>query len=273
MEKAVFDELSRIIYEKSGIFLSERKKDLVATRLNKRLRATGLKGYGEYLEHLKSGDVEEEIVDFLNVISTNVTNFFREPAHFEEMLKAMNKWYSQGQRRFRIWSAACSSGEEPYTIAMTILHNLPHQKLDVRILATDISTKVLHIAQRGIYGESCVKKIPPGFLESYFTPMADDGKGISYEVSHKLRKMVTFRRMNLSEHPFELTEPFDIIFCRNVMIYFDDAVKEKLVDDFFRLLRPCGLLMTGHSESLSCIKHKLSMSKSAVYMKPETAGA
>ena len=270
MEKAVFDELSRIIYEKSGISLSDRKMALVSSRLSKRLRVTGLKTYEEYLEYLKSKEADDEIADFLDVISTNVTNFFREASHFDQMLDAMNDWYNRGQRKFRLWSAACSSGEEPYTIAMMLLENMPCHKLDIKILATDISTRVLNIAQKGVYEESRVTDIPPDFLKKYFTPV-DGGKEKAYAVSGELKKMLIFRRLNLSEHPFPLTEIFDIIFCRNVMIYFDRAVKDKLVEDFSRLLRPDGYLMTGHSESLSCINHGFSMLSSAVYQKAALA--
>jgi len=266
VEKAVFDEISRIIYEKSGIFLSERKMDLVASRLNKRLRATGLQTYEEYLEYLKSNDAEEEIVDFLNVISTNVTNFFREPSHFTDMIEAMKKRYSEGQRKFRIWSAACSSGEEPYTIAMTIRHDFVKENMDVKILATDISTKVLNTAGEGIYDESKIKDIPQDFLEKYFT-VSENGNKILYSVSDKLKNMINFSRINLSEHPFSEKGPFDIIFCRNVMIYFDYAVKEKLVEDFHRLLCPGGLLITSHSESLAGIKTPFTMLKPSVYIK------
>ena len=269
MEKAVFDELSRIVYEKSGISLTDRKMALVNTRLTSRLRALGLKSPDEYLEYLKRDDAEEEIVDFLNVISTNVTNFFREPSHFDEMLKVMNEWHSRGQRRFRLWSAACSSGEEPYTIAMALQEHMPCHKLDIKILATDISTHVLHLAQKGVYEESRIKDIPPDFLKGYFTPGANNASGEkTYIVSAKLKKMINFQRLNLSEHPFRLDETFDIIFCRNVMIYFDQAVKEELVEDFTRLLRPGGYLFTSHSESLSCIKHQLSLIRPSVYQKP-----
>lgn len=269
MEKAVFDELSRIVYEKSGISLTDRKMALVASRLSSRLRATGLKSSAEYLEYLKKDEAEEELVDFLNVISTNVTNFFREPSHFDDMLKVMNEWLDKGQRKFRLWSAACSSGEEPYTIAMTLLEHLPCHKLDIKILATDISTNVLHFAKNGVYPESRVKDVPPDFLSSYFCPAIPHGNSEkAYSVSFKLKKMVEFKRLNLSEHPFPIDETFDIIFCRNVMIYFDRHVKEKLVEDFSRLLRPQGLLMISHSESLSSIKHQLSLIRPSVYLKP-----
>lgn len=266
MDKAVFDELSRIVYEKSGILLTDRKMALVNTRLTSRLRALGIASPADYLDYLKKDEAEEEIVDFLNVISTNVTNFFREPSHFDEMLKAMTEWYEKGQRRFRIWSAACSSGEEPYTIAMSLQENMPCYKLDIKILATDISTRVLNIASEGIYEEEKIKDIPDYLLKRYFV-YNNTASGKVYIAANKLKKMIEFRRLNLSEHPFDINETFDIIFCRNVMIYFDQAIKQELVQDFSRLLRPGGLFMTSHSESISGLKHPLTLQRPSVYRK------
>lgn len=265
MDKSVFDELRKIVYDKSGIALGDNKLALVSSRINKRLRAHGMSSR-EYLNFLKQDSSGEETIQFLNVISTNTTNFFREKAHFDLFCDILRLWEDEGQRRFRIWSAACSSGEEPYTLAMLVKETLRNPSADVRILATDISLKVLDAADRGAYDAEKVKDIPGAFLAKYFTKRKDANRVI-YTVNDSLKKMILFKRINLSDPPFPMKGPMDIIFCRNVMIYFDNIVRKKLVDETHRLLKSGGYLMVGHSESLAGIKTDLKPVQPAVYIK------
>ncbi len=266
MNKKVFDELRTIVYENSGISLSDRKITLVSARINKRLRHLQLASHEDYLNYIKTDKTGEELVRFLNVISTNTTHFFREPVHFEVLASLIKKWASQGQRRFKIWCAAASSGEEPYTLAMTVLENVKGTNVDVKILATDISTEILAKAQAGVYQAETVNGIPKHLLSRYFTKIRE-GAGYYYQASDQLRGLITYRRLNLATPPFPMKGPFDVVFCRNVMIYFDNAVKKRLVDDIYRLLKPGGYLMIGHSESLTGLGTDFKSVQPAVYIK------
>lgn len=271
MDKKVFDSLRKIVYENSGISLSDKKITLVSARVNKRLRLLRLSSYDQYLDLLRTDRTGEELVHFLDVISTNTTKFCREAVHFEILASLMEKWLGEGQKRFRIWCAAASSGEEPYTLAMTILEGLKGARADSRILATDICTKVLEKAQAGVYDSKAVKSIPKHLLSRYFTKIRE-GEEYHYKAGNKLRDLVIYRRLNLSTPPFPMKGPFDVVFCRNVMIYFDNAVRKRLVDDICRLLKPGGYLMIGHAESLKTLAGIATGLKSvqpAVYLKPE----
>ncbi len=268
MDKEVFDQFRAIVYSKSGISLNDSKSALVSSRINKRIRALGLGSSRDYLEYLISKDVEDEIGNFLDVISTNTTDFFREPAHFDFFVNAMGKWIEKKQRRFRIWCAASSSGEEPYTIAMTYLEHFGHIDADFKILATDISIKVLNTAREGIYSEEKMKKVPKALLDKYFVFLPEKGKGRArYQAKKELRDLILFKWINLSDPPFPMKGPVDIVFCRNVMIYFDNVVREKLVSNIHKLLRNDGYLMVGHSESLACFNSEFDRVQPAIYLK------
>ncbi len=255
MHKIVFDELRKIVYENSGISLSDKKATLVSSRINKRLRFLRLTSYEDYLEFLKTDVTGDELVHFLDVISTNTTKFYREAVHFEILASLMEQWIGQKQRRFRIWCAAASSGEEPYTLAMTILESVKGARVDVKILATDISSKVLAKAQTGVYRPEAVAEIPKHLLLGYFTKIRE-GEDYHFQAGNKLKNLITYKRLNLAEPPFPMKGPLDVVFCRNVMIYFDNAVRKRLIDNTFSLLKPGGYLMTGHSESLASIRAK-----------------
>ncbi len=267
MEKDVFDELRAIVYAKSGISLSENKTALVSSRLNKRLRLLGLDSYGDYLDYLKNDSEGGELVQFLDVISTNTTSFYREPVHFEILSELLEKWASEGQRRFRIWCAASSSGEEPYTIAMTAREALKAPGCDVKILATDISTRILAQAMEGVYDAEKAASIPEHLLRRYFSKAKDADGDACWTANDSLREMISFRRLNLSTPPFPMKGPMDVVFCRNVMIYFDNPVRQRLIDEIARLLKPGGYLMVGHSESLTGIRSNLKTVRPAVYVK------
>jgi chemotaxis protein methyltransferase CheR len=271
MNAEVYKRLCSIVYDRSGIRIKEGKASMVASRIARRLRALNLRDELEYVQHLES-QMEGEVVHLLDAISTNVTSFFRESHHFDLVREVLPRWIEAGQRRFRFWSAACSSGEEPYTLAMTLLDAARRAgargKLDIRILATDISTEILSYAKAGLYSERRMQGVPPALLKRHFHHRREADQTL-YEVSPELREMVVFRRMNLSQPPFPMRGPMDMVFCRNVMIYFDDPVKDRLINEFHRLLRPDGYLLIGHSESLTRAADRFTRSGGSVYRPTE----
>jgi len=258
-----FDKLRKFIYEKSGISLSPAKDALITARIGKRIRALNMESYKEYVDYVINDKEDRELVQLLDVISTNVTSFFRESQHFDFLSEKISEWYKNGQRRFRIWSAACSTGEEPYTIAMVLTNTLENVPADIRILATDISTRVLNCAIKGIYNPDKLKDIDPQTRYRYFKK-TDTG---DLAIDENLKKMISFNRINLSTPPFPMKGPFDIVFCRNVMIYFDNEVRLRLLGEIGRLLRPGGYLMVGHAENLTGMISSFKSVMSSVYVK------
>jgi chemotaxis protein methyltransferase CheR len=250
-----FRVLARIAKERTGITLADSKRNLLYGRLSRRLRALKLKAFSEYREYLEGPDGEAELERFINSISTNHTKLFREPHHFDHLRASIAMSYAQAIKartagRLRIWSAGCSSGEEPYTIAMVLKREIPDcAQRDIRILATDIDTDVLAKGARGEYPAKMIEEIPD-IYRSLAQPKNKD-KSSEFMVMHDdLRTMIAFRRLNLMDEPWPFKGPFDAIFCRNVMIYFDAATKAKLIERFTRMIRPGGFLYIGHSESL-----------------------
>ncbi len=275
MDSKTFDKFRELIYDVAGIRLADGKLALVRARIGKRLRALGLYSSKEYLDYIKADKSKQEIVNLLDVISTNVTNFFRESEHFDVLSRQFEEWLEGGQRKFRFWSAGCSSGQEPYTIAMTLLEVLrktgrSQRSLDIKILATDISTKVLNIADRGEYDHDKISGIPRALLSSYFNLSTTGTGGKSYVAKHNLRSLIVFKRLNLSKPPFPMRGPMDAIFCRNTMIYFDNVVRQRLVSEFQRLNRKDGILFVGHSESLTGFDSSYNAIKPSVYRKTTT---
>jgi len=267
MEAETFKAFQDLAYAKAGIFLRQGKAALVQARLAKRLRELGLASEREYLEKLKA-DSGEEVVLFLDAISTNFTKFFREPDHFETLAAWVSAERKAGQRRFRFWSAACSSGEEPYTAAMVLDPIL--EGCDWKILATDISTRVLARAARGHYVAEEIEPVPPALRARYLEPAPeeDDG-GERFAVAARLRERIVYRRLNLAARPYPMQGPLDAIFCRNVMIYFDRPMREGLVQEFERLVRPGAPLFIGHSETLNGIATRFRSERPSVYRLPE----
>jgi chemotaxis protein methyltransferase CheR len=265
---AHFDKISALVKRKCGINLHQGKKQLVKARLNKRLRSLNLRSFGEYLDLLEHDRSGNELVTMLDSISTNLTSFFREGAHFEFLKQeALPEVLSKtGQRRLRLWSAGCSSGEEPYTLAITLREALPaSSSWDVRILATDLSTVVLQRAAQGLYDAERIKTVSPALVRTYFDQVKmKDATRATYQVKESIRRMITFARLNLMES-WPMKGPFDIIFCRNVMIYFEKPVQEVLVNRYYNLLGPGGYLFLGHSESLTGTKHPFKYVKPTVY--------
>lgn len=266
MKPRTFEQFKDLVYQKSGITLGPQKVALVSARIAKRMRALGLHSHEDYLHYVVGDESTVELVHLLDSISTNVTSFYREPVHFDLLADLVREWRVQSQPRFRIWCAASSTGEEPYTLAMTVLEALGGPHSDFRLLATDISTRVLETARRGVYSASKVDPIPRALLQKYFRKV-DAGYEPAYEANDELKRIVSFNRLNLSEPPFPMKGPFDVVFCRNVMIYFDNEVRRKLVLEISRLLKPGGYLMIGHSESLSGIVSPLTLVQPAVYRK------
>lgn len=267
MDPQVFNRFRKLIYEKSGITLGPQKVALVSARIAKRMRALGIQDHAEYLKYVENDTTGQEVVQMLDAISTNVTSFFREPQHFDLLRELLETWLAQGMNRLRIWCAAASTGEEPYTIAMIVSEVLGGRSTDFRMLATDISTRVLEACKRGEYPASRMEPVPIALRNRYFTRIEREGETY-YRVIPELLRPITFSRLNLSQTPFPMKGPFDVVFCRNVMIYFDLNVRKRLVDEIFRLLRPGGYLMIGHSESLNACNSSLRPVRASVYRKP-----
>lgn len=249
---ADFRSLAQLAYEHAGIVLSDSKRNLVYSRLSRRLRALGLTSFRQYREYLAEN--RPELEGFINAISTNLTKFFRESHHFDHFRSYVVQPFAQttqgaAGRRFRVWSAGCSTGEEAYTIAVVLKREIRNiQSHDVRILATDIDTDVLAKGVRGEYPLNSIDEIPKTYRE-YFSRVNADQRNPSVTADDDIKKLIVFRQLNLLERwPF--TGNFDAIFCRNVMIYFDMKTKASLVERFTQKIKPGGWLYIGHSESL-----------------------
>ena len=270
LTEADFIKFSRLVYDHSGINLSESKKELVKARLGKRIRKGKFQSFGEYYSHVINDQSGMEMILLLDSISTNFTHFFRENHHFEylrnQIVPQIKERRGRTQKRIRIWSAGCSSGEEPYSIAITLLESLnPGFDWDLKILATDISTKVLTNAQTGIYLKEKIQALSPSLTKKYF--LRGENQWQNYvKVKSSLKSVVQFQRLNLMD-PFLFNESFDCIFCRNVMIYFDKKTRENLVNRIYEHLEKEGVLFIGHSESLTGIEHPFAYVKPAIYKK------
>jgi len=266
---AQYKKLAQLVYRLCGINLGSGKKELLRARLAKRLRATSSSDVRQYIQHLESDGTGSELVCFLDCITTNKTDFFREPQHFDflarELLPQCHK-LCQGREPLRVWSAASSTGEEPYTLAMVLMENRQHWRdRGIWLMASDLSTQVLDHGRQGVYAADRAATIPRPLLVKYFQRGQRRWTGY-VRVRKGLRDMVEFRRLNLMD-PFKFSDPLHIVFCRNVMIYFDKPTQEKLVQKFFDVLVPGGYLFVGHSESLTGIEHRFKFVRPAVYRK------
>jgi chemotaxis protein methyltransferase CheR len=257
----------RLVYERSGITLHDGKRALIVARLQKRVRQGAFASFGAYLRHVASDRSGEELTLLLDAIATNHTSFFREPQHFTFLNDVILPPFDGGARGPLLgWSAACSTGEEPYTIAMTILDRLgPVVGATARLHASDLSTKALATAERGIYRADRVDGVPMPTLKKYFEKGLGSETGL-VRVGREARAMVEFRQANLLELPPSATL-FDFIFCRNVMIYFDTAVRQRVVAALEQRLKPGGHLFISHSEGLTGVKHGLRWVAPAIYRK------
>jgi chemotaxis protein methyltransferase CheR len=258
----------KLVYEKAGITLHEGKRALITARLQKRLRETGARSFGEYLTVVEKDHTGSELVVLLDSIATNHTSFFREPEHFQFLTqKVVPEWVMGNPGApLDVWSAACSSGEEPYTLAVALHDTLPNaDKGRFRILASDLSTKVLRIAEQGVYKMERVEGIPIETLRRHFERGMGAQEGLA-RVNTTLRQRVEFRQLNLLEIG-SLDRTFGVIFCRNVMIYFDRQVQQRVVSMLERHLRPGGYLFISHSESLNGVTHGLRWVAPAIYQR------
>lgn len=261
-----FERFRTLIYDESGIALNGQKQGLVASRLSKRLRELGLSSFSEYYDQLMRDPQREEFTRMLDLISTNKTDFFREPRHFDFLREEILPELTQ-EKRVRIWSSACSTGEEPYTIAMTLYDGVSDPgQWDFKILATDLSTRVLAKAASGQYDEERVLEVPAEIVRRHFLRGRGNSEGL-LKVKPHLAAMIQFRRLNLMDDRFPIKSPLDIIFCRNVMIYFDRPTQERLVNKFYHYLKPGGHLFIGHSESLQWVNHPFMSVAPTIYWK------
>jgi len=263
-----FELFQSLIYQQVGIKLDTPKKTLLVSRLGKRLRELELSSFQAYYDRVNSKGGQEELTHLVDLISTNKTDFFREPAHFDFLREHVIP-QAQSTRTLRIWSSASSSGEEPYTIAMTLCDAIPDRlRWDLKILASDISTRVLAKAAAGIYDQERIMQLPQDVVKRHFLRgKGEQGKKV--KVRQALADMIAFRRINLMDSAFPIRTPLDVIFCRNVMIYFDRPTQSALMAKFYRYLRPGGYLFIGHSESLQWIEHQFKYIQPTVYQKPE----
>ncbi|MBI2516388.1 MAG: protein-glutamate O-methyltransferase [Opitutae bacterium] len=272
MRDSEFDFIRTLVYEHSRIHLGPDKRELVAARLGKRLRATQLTSIGEYCDLLKNRSDGQELAHLIDAISTNHTFFFRETPHFDflrahVMPEMIQRHRTERWPRFYAWSAACSTGEEPYSLAITLTECLQNTGWGWQIEATDISHRVLEKAGAAIYREDVVNRLPPACIKTYFQKGVGPQAG-NYRVKPALRDHVSYHHLNLLEGEPPFREPFQLIFCRNVMIYFDRATQEELVNKLARRLVPGGYLLVGHSESLTGIRHSLQLVRPAIYRRP-----
>ncbi|MCB9480841.1 MAG: protein-glutamate O-methyltransferase CheR [Desulfobacteraceae bacterium] len=262
-----FNFIRNRVYEECGINLHEGKKELVRSRLSKRLRDLGLKSFKEYKLFLEQN--HEESINLLNAISTNLTSFFREKKHFdfltEKGLEALLASRQRDKRVLKCWSAGCSTGEEPYSLACALDMKRDFYNFDFHIMATDISTDVLDKAKMGIYEMSRVAGVEISILKKYFQKGTGQRKG-SVRVGREIRSKINFLRFNLME-PYRFNFDFDVIFCRNVMIYFEKKIQSAVVNKFYNVLNPGGYLFVGHSESLMNIEHKFKYVEPTIYQK------
>ncbi len=269
-----FEKLSRLIHEHSGIKLKDSKKGLVRSRLNKRLRELGLNNFSDYYERVFKDHSGEELSRLIDAISTNVTSFFRESKHFDfladQVLPQIARWLKGSPNSYcHFWSAACSTGQEVYTLAMTLLENMERPSLyDIKILGTDINREAIRTALQGVYPYKAVESVNKLIVKRYFDTITNDEGKRMVRVKPSLKKLARFGNLNLNrKKPFPFNKKFDVIFCRNVLIYFDPPVVERLVQRFYRHMKKGGYLFVGHSESLTRVKHPFEYVKATVYRK------
>jgi chemotaxis protein methyltransferase CheR len=271
-----FQRISGFVQQELGIMMPRTKRTMLESRLHKRLRLLSINTFADYFDFVFSPEgAEGELIHMIDVVTTNKTEFFREEAHFNYLVtkalpELINLYGSGIKRKLMIWSAGCSTGEEPYTIGMVMQEFArKYQSLgfDHMILATDISTKVLDMAQNGIYSEERIAPIPMELRKKYLLRSKDNTKKL-VRFNNELRSLMRFRRLNFMDDNFGFREHLDIIFCRNVVIYFDRKTQEKLFNKFYNQLTPGGYLFTGHSETLNGLDVPFVRVETAVYRKP-----
>jgi chemotaxis protein methyltransferase CheR len=246
----VFAKISKLVAEKIGVYLPEKKKAMVNSRLSKRIRKLGLANFDEYCRYLQNN--EAELLELYNTVTTNVTKFFRENHHFDFLRETVFPLLKQKEKpKIRVWSAGCSTGEEPYSLAIELAEFFDIDKWDIKILASDINTEALQTARNGIYKEDQVKQIPYSRLTKYFKLGIRKPERL-FKVKEQLKNLIVFRRINLNpEANYPINSALDFIFCRNVFIYFTPETREQILNHFYRHLKKQGYLFLGHSESIN----------------------
>jgi chemotaxis protein methyltransferase CheR len=268
---ALFGKFQRLIHQETGIWLGDSKMALLCGRLSRRLRALRMSRLEQYYDFMTQLGHEEERVLMIDAITTNETRFFRDPRHFEFLeQRVIPRWRAEAQeglrsKNVRFWSAGCSSGEEPYSLAMLMARHLPcSQAWNVSILATDISTRMLAHARAGVYNITKSGDIPEPLLKDHMLKGVGKHEG-EMKVMPEIQAMVDFQKLNLSQDPFPLGQRFDVIFCRNVLIYFDVQSKQKVIEDLTRCLASNGLFFVGQAENLSSLNSDLRTLAPAIY--------
>lgn len=267
-----FKMFRELIFEKSGINLHDGKKELLRTRLGSRIRVKELSSFKDYYDLIKKDKTDNELMGLLDAISTNLTSFFREINHFHFLEKniipeILARGGESNNKVLRCWSAGCSSGEEPYTIVLSLLENSEVSgSWGIKMLATDISVEMLEKATRAVYAEEKIETVPKSMIRKYFVKGTKDKEGL-YRVRQEISELVQFKRFNLMTKDFPFKHKFDFIFCRNVMIYFDKPTQEVLIAKFYDALAKGGYLLIGHSESLTGIQHQFKYMLPTIYKK------
>jgi chemotaxis protein methyltransferase CheR len=261
-----FRRLGEFIRSLAGIELKPGKEALASGRMQRRMRELGISAWSDYLDHVEKDASGVEVALLLDALSTNVTSFFREKEHFDLLRSEAARWASEGRRKLRLWCAASSTGEEPWCMMMSLIEGLGPaiESTDVKLLATDISTRVLQHARNATYGADALRPVPESLRRRWFEPR--DGGAMA--VRAELRNRVTFNRLNLAHPPYPMKGPLDAIFVRNVMIYFDEPVRCRIIGEARRLLRPGGLLCVGFAESLGDLQGDFSTIRPAAYRMP-----
>jgi len=264
-----FDRVRDLIYKRAGISLADSKQEMVYSRLARRLRATGISSFSEYLDGLESNQIESEWEAFTNALTTNLTSFFREEHHFPILAEHIAKKHES----VNIWCSASSTGEEPYSIAITLCEAFGTLRPPAHIIATDIDTNVLETASRGVYNLDRIEKLSAERTRKFFLRGKGAQEGL-VRVRPELRDLITFKQLNLLEDGWPLSGEFDAIFCRNVMIYFDKPTQGKILKKFVPLMKPDGLLFAGHSENFLYVSDDFKLRGKTVYElgKSQTAG-
>ena len=259
--KSDFERVRALIYQRAGISLADSKQEMVYSRLARRLRATGIGSFVRYLDDLEAGHLGEEWQSFTNALTTNLTSFFREAHHFPLLADHVKK---VRDKPITIWCSASSTGEEPYSIAMTVCEAFGTLNPPVQIIATDIDTNVLQVGANGVYALDRIGKLEPERLKKFFLRGKGAQEGM-VRVRPELRNLVTFKQLNLLADGWPLSGQFDVIFCRNVMIYFDKATQRKILARFVPLMKPDALLFAGHSENFLYVSESLKLRGKTVY--------
>jgi chemotaxis protein methyltransferase CheR len=270
LTEAEFDRIRELVREHTGISLSDAKRQLVYGRLSRRLRALKMSGFRDYIELLEQGE-SDELEEFINAVTTNLTSFFREPHHFEYLAKELLPTLvakDSGARRLRLWCCAASTGEEPYSISMVLREARSLLKgWDVKLLATDLDSNVLATGVAGVYGEDRFQNMGQRRLDDWFDTV--EGTTKRYSAVQALRSLITFKQLNLM-HAWPMKGPFDAIFCRNVIIYFDKATQRALFERMSTLQRPGDHLFLGHSESLYRVSDKYDLIGKTIYRRNDS---